>query len=201
MPRPFSEAERAAIRDRLLGVARRHFARFGYRKASVADIAREAGIGKGSFYLFFDSKATAFMAVAGIVEEEIRTAFLAESRERPEASARDRLEHLLAFHVEALNREPFLRVALDPLEAASVFREVPPSSAEAHARRDVVFIEELLAAWAEEGATLSPDPTVLMSVMRALYVVALHSDLVGREATPEVLRLLGSGVARALTEA
>lgn len=200
MPRPFSEEERAAIRDRLLEVARRHFSRFGYRKANVADIAREAGIGKGSFYLFFDSKATAFMAVAEAVEEEIRTAFLDESRERPETSARDRLEHLLVFHLEALDREDFLRVALDPLEAASVFREIPPSSAEAHARRDLAFFEELLAEWAEEGVTLSADPVVLMSAMKALFIVALHGDLVGRETIAEVLSLLGSGVARALAE-
>lgn len=200
MPRPFSEAERTDIRNQLLEVARRHFTRFGYRKANVADIAREAGIGKGSFYLFFDSKATAFMAVAEIVEEEVRTAFLEESRERPDAGARDRVEHLLAFHAGALDREPFLRVALDPLEAASLFRELPQSTADAHQRRDAAFFEQLLIEWADDGISISADAATLMSVLRALYVIALHRETVGRDTIAEVLYLLSTGAARALTE-
>jgi AcrR family transcriptional regulator len=41
---------------RVLAVATRHFLRFGYRRANVEDIAREAGVAKGSIYLHFDSK-------------------------------------------------------------------------------------------------------------------------------------------------
>lgn len=200
MPRPFTDDERADIRERLLRVARQHFSRFGYRKANVAEIAGEAGIGKGSFYLFFPSKAAAFMAVADEVESEIRTAFLQESRRRPDAGARARLEHLLAFHLAAIDQEPFLRVALDPSEAANLFRAVPPAAAEAHRQRDVAFFEELLAEWANEGEALAADPAVLMSSLRALYVVALHRDLVGGEAISDVLDLLAGGIARALAE-
>lgn len=200
MPRPFTDAEREAIREKLLDAARQHFTRFGYRKANVGEIARDAGIGKGSFYLFFESKAAVFMAVAGTVEDEIRTAFLRETRDRPASDARERLEQLLAFHVEALDREPFLRVALDPEETSSLFREIPPSVAEAHQQGDVAFFERLLAAWKEEGTELSVEPHLLTAVLRALYVILLHRDLVGGERVREVLDLLTQGIARALTE-
>jgi len=39
------------------------FGRFGFKKASVEDIARQAGVGKGSVYLHFESKEALFEAV------------------------------------------------------------------------------------------------------------------------------------------
>ncbi len=37
-------------RDRILDVARRHFTRFGYRKASLSEIATDLGVVKGALY-------------------------------------------------------------------------------------------------------------------------------------------------------
>ncbi len=41
----------AAKKDCILLQAARAFARFGFKKASIDDIAREAGVGKGTVYL------------------------------------------------------------------------------------------------------------------------------------------------------
>jgi len=199
MPRPFNETERHAVRDRLLDAARRHFTHRGYRRAAVADIARDAGIGKGSVYLFFASKAALFMAVAEMVEAEIRAAYLAETRRTPEADVRRRIEHLLTFHVDALDREPLLRVLLDPTDMARLFRDAPRSLAAAHQQGDAVFFEQLLKGWAEEGMTMSIDPEMLASVLRALYVIVLHKDLVGGDKVGDILDLL-VGAAGALAE-
>jgi AcrR family transcriptional regulator len=165
----------------------------------VAEIARRSGIGKGSVYLFFESKAALFMAVAEVVETEVRNAYLRESRKRRLRTARERLAHLLAFHVEALDRDPFLKVALDPEETASLFREMPLAVAQAHQGADVEFFEDLLETWSEEGAAHTIDPRVLTAVLRALYVVLLHRELVGDDSIERVLDLLGEGVASTLT--
>lgn len=55
-----SSNPRTAILDAAAGV----FARFGFKKASVEDIARRAGVGKGSIYLHFASKEALFEACA-----------------------------------------------------------------------------------------------------------------------------------------
>src|SRR6516225_1395857 len=44
------------VRDALLDAMERLLARYGYRKTTMDDLAREAGIGKGSIYLHFPSK-------------------------------------------------------------------------------------------------------------------------------------------------
>jgi AcrR family transcriptional regulator len=53
----------ADIRETLLSAATETFARFGYKKTSIDDIARRAGIGKGTVYLHFESKEELFGAV------------------------------------------------------------------------------------------------------------------------------------------
>lgn len=55
-------AEEHDARTRLLDAATAHFARFGYRRANVGDIAREAGISKGAVYLHFKSKHQLLLA-------------------------------------------------------------------------------------------------------------------------------------------
>jgi AcrR family transcriptional regulator len=50
-------------KERIIEAAARIFARNGYSNASVASIARQANIGKGTVYEYFDSKEDLFFAV------------------------------------------------------------------------------------------------------------------------------------------
>jgi len=45
-----------AKKDCILLEAARAFARFGFKKASIDEIAKEAGVGKGTVYLAAESK-------------------------------------------------------------------------------------------------------------------------------------------------
>jgi AcrR family transcriptional regulator len=49
-----------AKRECILDAARRAFARFGFKKTSVDEIARDAGVAKGTVYLACDSKEDLF---------------------------------------------------------------------------------------------------------------------------------------------
>lgn len=49
-------APRLAVKDSILDATERLLARYGYRKMTVEDIAREVGVGKGTIYLHFTSK-------------------------------------------------------------------------------------------------------------------------------------------------
>ncbi|MCP5028160.1 MAG: TetR/AcrR family transcriptional regulator [Actinomycetia bacterium] len=50
-------------RGRLVEAAEIRFRRFGYKRTTIEDVATEAGTGKGSVYLHFDSKQAIYMAV------------------------------------------------------------------------------------------------------------------------------------------
>lgn len=49
-------AQQPNIRDLILDGVELHLARFGYRKMTMADLASQVGIGKGTLYLHFPSK-------------------------------------------------------------------------------------------------------------------------------------------------
>ncbi len=50
-------------RAQLLGAARTVFAAHGYHQSSVSDIIAEAGVARGTFYNYFESKRLVFQAV------------------------------------------------------------------------------------------------------------------------------------------
>lgn len=52
----------APAAEKILDAADRLLGRFGYRKMTVESLAREAGIGKGTVYLSFESKADVALA-------------------------------------------------------------------------------------------------------------------------------------------
>ena len=69
------EATRAALLD----VARKHFARVGYSRAEIGQIAADARVTTGAVYHHFDSKKGLFVAVAEEIEAEILKAGTVDS--------------------------------------------------------------------------------------------------------------------------
>jgi AcrR family transcriptional regulator len=51
-------------RNRILDAAQNLFLRYGVKRTALDDVVREAGIAKGTLYLYFDSKDALFAAVA-----------------------------------------------------------------------------------------------------------------------------------------
>jgi AcrR family transcriptional regulator len=107
-----------ARRAQILEVAKRVFSRRGFHTSNVADICKEARIGRGTLYQYFDNKHDVLLAVledvARRVEEVIRSRPHVSGipgvdrapREMIVAFCKKRLRHLLeaVFHDEATLR-------------------------------------------------------------------------------------------------
>ncbi len=76
MPKSFTEKERTAIYRALHDACKRSWMEHGYKKTSVDELCRSAGISKGAFYLFYDTKEALFYEV--IVGEQSRICDIAE---------------------------------------------------------------------------------------------------------------------------
>jgi TetR/AcrR family fatty acid metabolism transcriptional regulator len=57
------EAARAARREQITAAGLACFARSGYHATTMADVAAQAGVSKGTPYLYFDSKQALFLAL------------------------------------------------------------------------------------------------------------------------------------------
>ena len=103
---PDADARQRAKRERILQSATELFVRFGYRKTSMDEVARRAGIAKGTVYLYYRNKAElVFHAVA--LEERTFLVRL-EPLLEPSLSAPDRLVSLIALVLIAARELPLL---------------------------------------------------------------------------------------------
>ena len=86
--------ERSLRQERLLDAAARLLARWGYRKTTIDDVAREAGVGKGTIYLHWKDKHDLFRAA--IRREQRRCS--ADIQQRIAADPEGGLLHRVATH-------------------------------------------------------------------------------------------------------
>ena len=92
---PARERQRAATRERLFAAALAEFRRVGFERASVAEIARAAGVSRPSFYAHFPSLDHVLFELAWRLAQEI------VHRLEPAAGLRDALGRLVDALIDA----------------------------------------------------------------------------------------------------
>lgn len=80
-------------RDAILDATDRLLARYGYKKMTIDDLAKEVGIGKGSVYLHFESKEEIALSHIDRIIERLKASLdaTARSRSSPEKKLRKML--------------------------------------------------------------------------------------------------------------
>lgn len=98
--------DRLARADRILDTARDLLLSWGYRRVTIDELARRAGVGKGTIYLHWRSREEVFQAVSAREAAAMADAIVDAVRNDPAEVALHR--HLRRLFVEAMNR-PVLR--------------------------------------------------------------------------------------------
>ena len=133
MPRLTRKEKQAHTRSSLMKSATKLFCRHGMDRASIDDVAEDAGYTKGAFYANFKSKEELFLAMLDEHfeqhVEELERAF-ADSEESPPEQAR----HAAADFARSLHADP---------ERSRLFQEFY-----AYAIRDDDFRQELITRFA-----------------------------------------------------
>lgn len=91
-------APKEAVREAILDATDRLLARFGYRKMTVEDIAAEAGIGKGTIYLHFNSKEEVVLSHVDRIVDRLKQQHLAVIA-RSKHTALERIRQMLLARV------------------------------------------------------------------------------------------------------
>ena len=92
------------IRDAIVDAAERLLARYGYRKMTMDDLAREAGIGKGTTYLHFPSKQEVVLcSIDRIVDRLLgQLREIAQSDDAPDQKVRKMLVTRVLFRFDSV---------------------------------------------------------------------------------------------------
>lgn len=103
--RAMTEAQKDARRADILKVALHRFTLMPYESLSMADTAEEAGVAKGTLYLYFRSKEEMFLA---IYTDQLNAWFDELDRELAHAHGDASIAAFLKFTGESLSRRPQL---------------------------------------------------------------------------------------------
>ena len=141
----------------ILEASRRVFAKKGFDAALVDDIAAEAGIAKGTVYLYFKSKADIYNAA--LQEDMAALALLKTQRVAAAATAYEKLRAYIAVAVEYCERRrDFFRIFLvESGKLACPARHSPKQQRELAAGQVTVLLD-LLRSAAASGEIHCPDP-------------------------------------------
>lgn len=166
-------------KDRILEAARRHFARFGFRKASLSEIAAELGVVKGALYYYvpggkqelFDlvlqrdlDEVLGAMRLAVEIEPDPRQKLraMADARLRVVAQLRD----LLGVHRDVLQ------------EVTAILYQQPDHP---YSRAERQLIEAILQGGEDAGVFRRVEPrataaATIQAAMRTLLIPAMYAD-------------------------
>jgi AcrR family transcriptional regulator len=145
-----SQASADPTEAALIDVAVAEFAARPFDQVTVGDLCAAAGVGKGTFYRYFDSKEAAFFAAARAAAQRIATAVTASG---PDDAARDVLPPVLA---------PVLPLLLELATRASRGSE-PFLDAAREVFTTVVAVLE--ARWGGHGMTLLAEVSTELAVV------------------------------------
>jgi AcrR family transcriptional regulator len=174
MPKGFTQQEKEWIAKRLLEAGYKQFSAYGLKKTNIEELAGAAGISKGAFYLFYESKEALFMDVAERVEERFRQEVLAVI-DLPGPSPRARLTAALHKAFTLWKEIPILRF-FTRSDYDLIIRRVSPEMVQEHLRSDRVFIDEFISRCQKAGIPIQAQADQINGLMYALFLTSMHED-------------------------
>lgn len=197
MARAFTENERKIIRQKLMDAGRKSFSALGLKKTSVDELARAAGISKGSLYSFFDSKEELYLQIIEAEESSLREQILTPIFNNKSVSKQS-LEAFMLEGLRIMETNPLIRRVYEQDELEQVLRALPPERMAKHVRADEDWMCKTFAKWQKQGFIINADIKAVAGVIKLIMVSSLLKDALGGDSYPEAIKLLIDLVASGL---
>ena len=172
-------------REAILAAAIKVFARSGYHRARVSDIAREAGIAYGLVYHYFKNKEE----ILGTIFEERWSTFLAavDGVSHRDTTTSDKLVSVAALILNAYRLHPeWVKVLVLEIQRSSRFAEPGQIRAVSALMQAVARILRAGQEAGELRADLDPDVACYVFIgALELVVTSLVLDLIRLDGTPD----------------
>jgi AcrR family transcriptional regulator len=174
MPKGFTEHEKELIGKRLLEHGYKMFSAYGLKKTNIEEIAKAAGISKGAFYNFYESKETLFMDVVEEAEKRVRAELLAVI-DLPGPSTRARLFAVLKKAFDLFESIPILQF-LTGSDYDLLFRRVPADKFQEHVASDQAFFDEVIKHCKKAGIPIRVKSEQILASLYPLVLSILHEE-------------------------
>ncbi len=178
MGRGFTEEERLRIRGKLVTHGRELFTKFGLEKTRVEELAREAGIAKGTFYRFFPSKEALFAEI--LLEETPR--MVNELVAKSFGVAQDVREALVLFMkelVRLIETDQLIRAIASVGDAQARVLGMLDNRKLQSSRVEMLFpLAEAIAGAQRRGQIVEGDPLEIAQLLGVIKLLPLYKERV-----------------------
>jgi len=198
MPKAFSEHEKETIRAQMHEKGKKLFEKQGLKKTSVDELTEAAGISKGAFYLFYESKEELFLEILEELEIDFRSRIFDFSISRQDDAHR-LLGKLLKSALLTWDQYPLLK-NFGMAEYEYLARKLPTERIQAHINQDNEFVDGFIKGIKRKGIAVKASARVISNLMKSLFFVSLHRDDLGMNEYAEVMEILSDLVARYIIE-
>ena len=162
-------------RTAILAALDEHLKQTGFDALNIAEVARQAGVGRSAFYFYFENKAAAVAALLEPMHEALLAAntILADTSQPPRARIRGTLEAVV--HTADEHRYLF-RAMWEARAANAAVRDMWDDARESF----VPTVASVIAAERDDGrAPDGPEPQVLASLLMELNDRLVERVIVG----------------------
>ncbi len=177
---------------RILEAARKRFEASGYRRSTIADIARDAGVAVGTVYRYFDSKEEVFVAVI----QQVNAGWLERAREALTKPGRplERLLRLVQMSLE-FTRENALLDAILRGDTDMILAPLLQPLEEYMLKQNVEMIAEVVRDAIEAGELRETDPEKTAAIWFYMGTALFNQrDYPMEELMPTFIEMLLNGV-------
>lgn len=184
MPKIFSEEDRENIRLHLLQNGRSMLEKKSYNSISVADLATESGIAKGTFYNFFPSKEAFFYEVILLIRDENRKEIL-QFAKNPSKEA------LVEMLYKRYTTTKTVYDYFEPEELKIIFRKLPGKAQDAD-ENSMELAKSLITAC---GIDESVQAGVIVNLMNVAANAVANKEFLVAEYYEETIMVLAKAIA------
>jgi len=199
MPKTFTPSKKDIIKLNLIKKGREFFIKYGLKKTSIDDLVRAVGIAKGSFYKFFESKESLFLAIHEASEAKLRTELL--SKVEKIKNPKERLRIFLKSSFAILEQDPLMHAVFCGGEPEGFSGFIYSKEYEYHYRENIAFMKDLIKRWQEERIIRQVDAEVAGNLIASAFFIYLQKETLGKETYAKVIDMLVECLVNYLSEA
>lgn len=182
--RAISDAQKETRRQQILAVAGQQFDAAGFAAVSITDIAQNAGVAKGTVYLYFQTKEALFLA---LITEEFDAWFTAVDKALTAAPMDNRVDAFIDILAQTLSqRQRFIR--LIAILHTVLEQNIDLATA-------VAFKRQLRQHVGQTGAALEAWFPLLQTGQGAIMLLEIYALVIGIQHQAEPAAIIDEAIA------
>ncbi|KRQ87840.1 HTH-type transcriptional regulator MtrR [Caloramator mitchellensis] len=190
----FTDYEKEIIREKLILSAKECLKKYGVKKTTVDELSKMAGISKGAFYIFFESKEALFFEVL----EDFQKNIFKDAFKDLDSYSKD-YKYLFTetiFNLIISVKNSFIINIIKNNEIELIYRKLPEKVLLKHDDFDEALANHMIEKFNLENKI---DKNVLVAVLRAIFMTLLHEREIGNN-FDEAIKILIEGLANSIFE-